>query len=342
MKLKSIPNNIVVHTPTEAEAKELLAILHDNGWVWIEFSGEEDDITYWDRYEHKTCYNLKPGKIIGTEERNFYADEGYTILTLAEFKERYCEEEKPHPKFKSDYNVGDIVVVTGSLCVNKGNKITLLRHYDVPREANDYDNVWVGQNATGNTFAIAEKDFEPYTKPETKPTEDMETKDYPPYLDRPKAVVETPKKELNLCELLKGHEGETFFSLAYGEVNLDEIRRGTQRGDAPDFLCVRATTFDSGTIIVNPNGKLRNTGVVDLVPSRALYEQYPLDPYTAWMKWQEEQKKYILQICYAPLLPDDIKLQARQTVMTNLSFRTAADRDKCVSEIKAIIEKYSK
>lgn len=31
--------------------------------------------------------------------------ERFTILTLAEFKERYCEEEKPQPKFKKDDKV---------------------------------------------------------------------------------------------------------------------------------------------------------------------------------------------------------------------------------------------
>ena len=30
-------------------------------------------------------------------------------------------------------------------------------------------------------------------------------------------------KDLNLCELLKGHEGETFFSLLIGECVLSEI-----------------------------------------------------------------------------------------------------------------------
>lgn len=34
MKLKQIPSNTVVHTPTEEEAKELLAILHENGYRW--------------------------------------------------------------------------------------------------------------------------------------------------------------------------------------------------------------------------------------------------------------------------------------------------------------------
>jgi hypothetical protein len=34
MKPKEIPANIVVHTPTETEAKELLAILHENGYKW--------------------------------------------------------------------------------------------------------------------------------------------------------------------------------------------------------------------------------------------------------------------------------------------------------------------
>ena len=33
-KLKSIPENTVIHTPTEEEANELLAILHANGYKW--------------------------------------------------------------------------------------------------------------------------------------------------------------------------------------------------------------------------------------------------------------------------------------------------------------------
>ena len=49
----------------------------------------------------------------------------------------------------------------------------------------------------------------------------MENKrDYPPYLDRPKTIV--PKK-LNLCEMLKGHEGETFYSPLYGNVTLETV-----------------------------------------------------------------------------------------------------------------------
>ena len=107
------------------------------------------------------------------------------------------------------------------------------------------------------------------------------------------------EKELNLCELLKGHEGEEFYLLDCGNVILDVIQTNNLRGDSVTFLSLHSTNFDSGSIIINPNGKRKVYGSVILYPSRALYEKYTLDPYSAWMEWKEERnpnKKYRLSI----------------------------------------------
>ena len=95
MKLKQIPENTVVHTPTEEEAKELLTILHENGYDITttlrtikevnKYKDEEMCFRIYDKY-WSHC----------TKER--YQKEGYTILPLAEFKEKYVEEEKPQLK----------------------------------------------------------------------------------------------------------------------------------------------------------------------------------------------------------------------------------------------------
>lgn len=104
-------------------------------------------------------------------------------------------------------------------------------------------------------------------------------------------------KELNLCELLKEHEGETFFSLAYGDLILDGIH------EIPLYLKFRSPVVDSGTIIILPSGKQNKAGIVSLFPSRILYVKYPLDPDTAWAEWAEwaeENKKVTYEdVCHA-------------------------------------------
>ena len=96
-----------------------------------------------------------------------------------------------------------------------------------------------------------------------------------------------------------------------------------------------------------------------LFPSRALYEQYPLDPYTAWMIWKEEQKKeYGLGVVLQNMNPKNCEVIKGHTLL----FHSPADRDKCIEvidaflsqiqqsksvaslceEIKLIIDKYSK
>lgn len=113
-----------------------------------------------------------------------------------------------------------------------------------------------------------------------------------------------------------------FFSLLIGECVLSEI----------------TTTSDTYPIKLShshysSDGKFESTGVPVVFPSRALYEQYPLDAAKAWSVWQEEQKKYSLSLS---IVGNDLCGR-----IISAHFRTPADRDKCISEIKAIIDKYS-
>ncbi len=97
------------------------------------------------------------------------------------------------------------------------------------------------------------------------------------------------EKELNLCQLLKGCEGETFYSRAYGEVRLNEI----VRDDRPNSQEIKCYTPDpqSDRIWFLRDGRKFKNGEIDLYPSRALYEKYPLDARAAWQEWAAENIK---------------------------------------------------
>ena len=103
------------------------------------------------------------------------------------------------------------------------------------------------------------------------------------------------EKELNLCELLKGCEGEEFYSLTHGDVKLEVIH--TPEVNKPTYYLLIRPGFRVGREVILSNGKRDMSGVVILYPSRALYEKYPLDAYTAWMEWKESRdKKTYMQI----------------------------------------------
>ena len=291
MKLKEIPQNIAVRTPTEAEAKELLAILHEGGYKWLFGEKSLVEQTIWNRYEDATGYFIEDERVSYGDMTDRVSIEDYPIITLVEFKERYCEEEKPQPKFI------------------KGQRV-YCRPYGYPFVLADgiiYDNN-EPHYYSENGGCYKESILEPYTEPETKMTEDMET------------------KELNLAELLKGHEGEEFFLTTMGTVIF--------HGVSEQSIQFKPNKTAKDTYLLSSTGKMRDNGVILAYPSRVLYEQYPLEPYTAWMKWKEEQQVRNLRII---LTAPDFE---RNYVKMN--FRTPADRDKCLEEIKAIIEKYNK
>lgn len=300
LRLRRIPSNTVVHTPTAEEATELLAILHENGYIcnngaplsYDELPSEYYNVntTWCNMGEKRVCCSNPIDKRNGA------------ILTLAEFKQKYVlnednfaksDEEKPQPKFK----VGDIAIFPG---------------VDIPLPIHDIVNgvavSWWDDGKIRSAALI--EDLEPYPEPETKTTEDMET------------------KELNLCELL--HEGDTVYSLIDGESKVEELYEG--------YFDVNGWRFRyDGTF----NGSDKSKAKCLIFPSRALYEQYPLDPLKAWSVWQKEQNKYVLQFNYRTFTAKEINSETQYPSETAV-FRTPADRDKCIEEIKATIEKYSK
>lgn len=311
MKLKEIPQNTVVHTPTEDEVRELLAILHENGWTTYGCANyviknargiqieSETDWSWWKKIENARKENV-------------------TILTLAEFKRLYCEPEKPQPKFK----VGDKVIVKEDWAINTPLKVEKYDEADNMYKLEGLPIIW-----------LDEAQLEPYTEPETKPTEDMEAKEK----ESGEKGNNPQNSQLDLCELLKGHEGIIIYSPLEGEVRLEGIR-------PKDNYMIKPIVTEGGAFCANGKWQERPNAVCCLFPSRALYEQYPLDSYTAWMKWQEEQTIYHIRIEFQPYDErGEMKCGNTGTLhFDDLKFRTPTDRDKCIGEIKAIIEKYSK
>ena len=347
MKLKPIPSNTVVHTPTEAEAKELLAILHENGYNFTPTYESLVEINRGWGYPSTMCFSFDKHHCIDHCDRSYYEELGCTILTLAEFKERYVlnednfikSEEKPQPKF----NKGDKAIVVTNKYGLKGLVGGVCKITEVLPHGYHL------MSPTGFWYAT-ESDLEPYTEPETK-EETMETKENR-NLSQDVANCDNPEdKELNLCELLKGHEGEKFFSpISNNPLKLKAVfgRSLAFFLDEEDDLSI---DFDGGgrITITSLNDVSQLKYITDpksqclLFPSHALYEQYPLDPYTAWMKWQEKQKKQKKHYVSVTVWIDGLGTELVQALDTdNIYFRTLADRDKCIEEIKAIIEKYSK
>lgn len=368
MNLKAIQTNITVCTSTEGEAKELLAILHEGGYCWTSGKSLLEN-NYWHYRKDDTAYLIfSDKKMIDVIIAGVFNS---CMLTLAEFKRLYCDfddtftndckstvkvEEKPQSQFQvgdkvivvtTDYNLKDVVggigiitkimphgyhikSSTGEWFVKDkdimlysvftkenpkpqfklGDKVKVLYSPDhqgkisvvesVIRSTTDISPYCYALSGILGTFL--EKCLEPYTEPETK-EKTMETKD------------------LNLCELLK--VDDKVYSPIFGESYITEMSN--------DRIAIR-----NQHCAYLSNGKYESGGEVMLYPSRTLYEQYPLDAYAAWMKWQEEQlvlNRIFIAVndaLYDPMIDAE------------LYFRTPADRDKCIEEIKAIINKHSK
>lgn len=302
MKLKEMPANIVVHTPTETEAKELLAILHENGYRW----NRGNSLIRYTNWRGVNCsYHIYPDENVVTWNHSV----ANGAITLAEFKERYCDEEKPQPKFI----LGDIVKivnVTNPMLVGETGIIM-----ELPTKEDSRYKVGLDDECT----LLDAKYLKLYTEAVIKVETSVEA------------------KQLNLCELLKGYEGQSFYSPCYGDVDLIEVQN--------DRIIISAVANDKKHTL-GKRGK-HYAGFAEcmcmLFPSRALYEQYPLDPYKAWSVWQEEQTIYHIRIEFQPYDErGEMKCGNMGTLHFNdLKLRTPADRDKCIEEIKAILKKYS-
>jgi hypothetical protein len=84
---------IVIHTPTEEQAKTLLKSLDENGYKWA--GGEKlTDIICYEDFGQDTCYvfgcySLGVSKKVFYCSLDWYRDEGYTIIECGDidFKE---------------------------------------------------------------------------------------------------------------------------------------------------------------------------------------------------------------------------------------------------------------
>lgn len=95
-----------------------------------------------------------------------------------------------------------------------------------------------------------------------------------------------PTKELNLCELLKGCEKNKCYSPMLGDAFIVQIRE-TSIHIVPcdEEHCERF-------LFIDKCGIWTKGGQCILYPSRALYEKYPLDAYSAWMEWARKPKRW--------------------------------------------------
>lgn len=79
-------------------------------------------------------------------------------------------------------------------------------------------------------------------------------------------------KNLNFCEILKGHEGETFYNPTFGNMKLNAIY-----GKFIKFMSIDRSV----ALTINSNGTFCSSGEVCIFPSKDQCD---------WNKWIEEQK----------------------------------------------------
>lgn len=89
-------------------------------------------------------------------------------------------------------------------------------------------------------------------------------------------------KELNFAEILKGHEGNKFFTLNKGSLTLSHIDYDKELiffNETPEGFHLNGTFHD------------KKYGICMLFPSRDLYIKYG-EPYKAWEEWMQAPKTW--------------------------------------------------
>lgn len=82
-------------------------------------------------------------------------------------------------------------------------------------------------------------------------------------------------ENINLCEILKGHEGETFYSPTFGNLTLFAI----------NFQTLEFTSIENDTVAVESSGKFYDKADEIVV--------FPSKDQKDWIKWIEEQKSEV-------------------------------------------------
>lgn len=148
------------------------------------------------------------------------------------------------------------------------------------------------------------------------------------------------EKELNLVELLKGCEGETFYSRAYGEVALNEIVRD-YRPNAPEIK-VYTPDPQSDRVWFLRDGRKHRNGKVDLYPSEDLLKKYPFDGRAAWQEWSEARKpKHYLKV-YIEGFQDGTLSMPDVRITEWLKFRTIDEVKQAAEGIREYLMNFHK
>lgn len=112
---------------------------------------------------------------------------------------------------------------------------------------------------------------------------------------------------INLCEILKGHEGETFYNPTFGNMKLNAIY-----GKFIKFMSIDRSV----ALTINSNGTFCSSGEVCIFPSKDQCD---------WNKWIEEHKPKVPKtwskikdknIYYFKVCNDLIELESSATVLS--------------------------
>ena len=123
---RSKSKKIVVHTPTEEQAKALLTELDKNGYTWC--GGDKlTTRTNYEVYKEDTCYALEPNNTIYYSLFTWYQSESYTII---EFNDINFSEKPtkitPKSDIKTIYQSKD--KLTTCVVFTDGTKVKVKKH----------------------------------------------------------------------------------------------------------------------------------------------------------------------------------------------------------------------
>ena len=213
---------------------------------------------------HNLTSDTKPEEMLMVERKyiqEMYAD-GVGIHYLSNLFGDKCLPDKEEPiQVEPKFHKGDKVVIIKD-CIYKG-RICTINEVEWCSGIQSYNYRFKTDEVLGTW---CEDFLEPYTE-EKEPMEE---------------------KELNLCELLAYQDLSGTYSPIYGEVRVTDI--------ACDRLVITPEHSSDNNVELFPDGRFSKNGDCLLFPSRALYEKYPLDAYSAWMEWKAERKpKHTLQ-----------------------------------------------
>lgn len=133
------------------------------------------------------------------------------------------------------------------------------------------------------------------------------------------------KKELDLRELLKGHEGEYFYHLMYGEVRLATVSQ--EDVEWPISICLRCNAW---FIKKDGKGNAKDSAYL-LFPSRELFEKHPLDAIAAWNEWSESNNTKIKTW-------DDVNVDDDLKLKTTLAYLSKIESYPYVKSATALIK----